>query len=132
MTTFTRFSTLLVAFFVLLAAIGHAARFDGGGWPVGVIPSSSTVNVGESVGFSVSVNQSGSTPTTVYLTSSNSSVLQVPPVVIIPAGNAAAYFTGTTSAISGVKALKSRSLGTTVTITASANGRSAETNVTVQ
>lgn len=132
MITYTRFGTLLVVFFTLFVGVVHARLLDGQTWPVVVLPSVATVNAGESVGFSLTTNQSATTSTTVYLTSSNSAILQVPTSITIPAGNAGAYFTATTSPLPSAKIAAKSMLGESVKITATANGRSAETNVTVQ
>lgn len=82
------------------------------------------------------MNLAGTSSTTVYLSSSDPSVLTVPSSVSVPAGNTIWQFPAAAMAYpigQNVKPkAKAAKPGTTVTVTATANGRSAYTNVTVQ
>ena len=88
------------------------------------------------------MNQTGTTPTTVYLTSSHPSILQVPSTLVIPADTLARPFIayaleapddgmGAPDGFFQKLAVMS-SFGTLVTITATANGQAVWTTVTVQ
>lgn len=131
MIKFSRISTLSFVSFVLVSGIAAATKLDNNGWPVSIAPTATTINLGESVGFSASINSVSSTATPFTVTSSNPSVLSVPSTVWVPGGDSAVYFTGTTPVIFD-EAKTQSPRGTHVTITVTANGRSAQTNVTVQ
>lgn len=137
MVTNTRFNTLFVILFVLASSFAVALRLDQNGWPVIVTPADSSLAPGDSTQLNITMNQAGSTPTTVYLSSSQPGVLTVPMSVTVPAGSTGVQTVAATMGIPGSdpkpkNGAVSRSLATVVRVTASANGRSAYTDITVQ
>ena len=135
MITNTRFSALFVVLFVLASSFAAAFRLDGNNWPVVVVPADSIVQLGDSTSVAIQMNQPGTSATTVYLTSSHPGLIPVPASVTIPAGNSTAYIYIDVPLFpsQGVRTKTSqRNLATTVRITATANGRSAYTDISVQ
>ncbi|MGV3614666.1 MAG: hypothetical protein ACO1SV_04945 [Fimbriimonas sp.] len=134
MFNFTRFTTPLVVLFALGTGLVQATRLDTGGHPQTIVPTSSTINAGSWVGMTVTLSRAGTTSTTVGLTSSHPTLLQVPSSVVVPANNVSQEFTALAPFILpddfGKMAILNL-LGTTVTVTATANGQSAQTTVTV-
>ncbi len=112
----------------VLGLIGLAfAALDGNSVPIVATPDQSSISAGASTGVTVQMSQAATSDTTVMLSSSNPSVLATPGSVIVRQGNQSARFNVISSPVAG----KEPSPGTAVTITASANGGSASTTITV-
>ena len=112
----------------VLGLIGFAfAALDGNSVPIVATPDQSAISAGASTGVTVQMSQAATSDTTVTLSSSNPSVLATPGSVIVRQGNESARFNVISSPVAG----KEPSPGTAVTITATANGGSASTVITV-
>jgi hypothetical protein len=112
----------------VLGLIGFAfAALDGNSVPIVATPDQSAISAGASTGVTVQMSQAATSDTTVTLSSSNPSVLATPGSVIVRQGNQSARFSVISSPVAG----KEPSPGTAVTITATANGGSASTVITV-
>lgn len=122
--------------FVLAAGLlGSAIAFnptrDPGTWPTGLASSASTITAGTAVTMSLDVNQLGSSPTTVSITSSAPNYFPVPNSVVVSPLDGEDTL-GPAKTFSAGSGGVSPSTPTYVTVTASANGHSASTVILVQ
>jgi hypothetical protein len=134
---FTRFSVILVVLFTLVSALAQAIRLDGSQWPVVIAPISSTLSEDQSTTYvNVGLNQAGTSSTTMSVTSSHPGLVSVPSTITVPSGVTSWQFgiaaMGYPIGIQTKTKAQGGRPGTQVTITVSANGRSAYTYVTVQ
>ena len=121
----SRLCSIFVLLLVVSSVFAAARRLDHNTWPVGITPSVTTVSAGDPILLTVQMNQSGSSSTAVSLTSSAPQYLPVPSSITVPANSASvAAMTPDTGTAPSVP--------TYVTITATANGHSAQTTVLVQ
>ena len=94
--------------------------------PVVVVPTPSSVSPGDSVSISISLDGPATSDLTVYL-GSNSSAFTVPSSVVVPSGQTSTTAPGYAPPIHD--RIKGKS--TSVTLTASCNGGSAQAGLTV-
>ena len=132
MATFTRISTLLLVSFALAGPAASAFVFEGNAWPVVVVPDSDTVEPGGGTGITITMNETSTTHTVVALSSSHPTLLQVPSTTSVPAGYLTKSF-GVVAPWEGrLKArTRAKTSSTVVRVTATANGHSAYTDITV-
>ena len=123
--------TLVLALALLTAIVPAVAhrRLDAHNWPVIVTPADSTLSANEATSVTVSMNQAGTSPTVVSLSSSHPSLLAVPSTVTVATNASSAVFSAGVYDIN--PRAKARQTSTVVTVTASANGHSASTTITV-
>jgi hypothetical protein len=101
-------------------------RVDPGPKPIAVMPEVSVVDAGDSLEVTVALDVESVSSTTVFLTSSNTAVVSVPPSFVVGRGNQAGCFEATT-----LVARQSLRRGTVVRITAATSFGSAYADVTV-
>ncbi|CAN5496793.1 hypothetical protein BH11ARM1_BH11ARM1_05620 [soil metagenome] len=86
---------------------------------------------GEPVSFDVTMDSSGSTPTTVNISSSNTSLMEMPSTQVLPANQSSMTVHNITAAPGHRVVRSTHAKGTVVAITFSCNGGTATAYVTV-
>ena len=120
--------TFLSALSVLLSATPEATQLrqpDTGVVPIVVTPSSSSISDGETVSLTVTLDHTATSNTSRSLSSSNSSLISVPTTVTVLNGHTTATFEGTPPPDQRLNT------SSNVTLTASCNGGSATTVISV-
>lgn len=125
MNKITRTASLVAL--LVFGSIGSsfAKPLDTGHWPIVITPSVSSAAAGSPVSFEIGMSQSGSSPTTVYLSSDNPWIFPVPASVTVPTGETTAYVPPS------YEMYQSPGSPTYVTVTATVNGHSTQTQVLV-
>jgi hypothetical protein len=117
---------LAIATLALIAATGSAEvnKFDGSHIPIVVTPQYASISQGDSDAFTITMNGNVTSDTVINLSSSDPS-LSVPATATVTSGHNSVL-------VYGDATINHRfHQGTTVTVTASANGGSASTTITV-
>ena len=120
--------TFLSALSVLLSATPEPAQLrqpDTGVIPIVVTPSSSSIAAGESVTVTVNLDHTATSNTSLSLSSSNNSLISVPSTVTVLNGHSSVTFQGSPPPDQRLHA------SSNVTLTASCNGGSASTVISV-
>lgn len=119
-------STLAIASLAFLVATGSAGikKFDGSHIPIGITAQYASISSGDSDAFTITMNGNVTSDTVVNLTSSDPS-LSVPATATVPSGHNSILVYGDATINHRLHR------GTTVTVTASANGGSTSATVTV-
>jgi|GEM_PF-3781143 len=124
--------TRLLSIVLTVSAISAtlASRMDTGHLPIILLPDDSTLSNGQTVTFTVTLDGTTTTNQSVSLSSSNSALLPVPPSTTIPAGQSTATFQAQVA--SPIPKKYQGLMSSPVVVTASANGGSTSTTITVQ
>jgi hypothetical protein len=119
--------------FILVAAtlvspmhMASSTKLDPGPKPIAIVPNHDTISSGQSVTFTITMDQTVTSNTTVTLTSSNQSVLPMPGSAMVQSGNSQV---AVTSLPDFLKSAKGKS--TVVRVTVSNSEGSTYTDVTV-